>query len=60
MRIPQEKSHQSSDGGGAIDGVVVGVRDVDPAPGVHTEQSDDNGGSGSGGSLGVGIIIFSG
>ncbi len=25
------------DGGGAIDGVVVGVRDADPAPSVHAE-----------------------
>ena len=44
--IPQEKSHPSlddggaiDDGGGAIDKVVVGVHDVDPAPGVHTDQS---------------------
>ena len=27
------------DNGGAIDGVVVGIRDADPAPGVHAEQS---------------------
>ena len=39
VRIPQEKSHPSSDGGGAIIGVVVGVHDVDPAPVVHAEQS---------------------
>ena len=37
--IPQEKSHLSLDNGGTIDGVVVGVCDADPAPGVHTEQS---------------------
>ncbi len=37
--IPQERSHPSSDGGGAIDGVVIGVRDADPTPSVHTEQS---------------------
>ena len=36
--IPQEKSHSLSDGGGAIDGVVIGVRDADPAPSVHAEQ----------------------
>ena len=38
--IHQEKSHPSLDDGSAIDGVVVGVRDADPAPGVHAgEQS---------------------
>jgi hypothetical protein len=37
--IPQEKSHPLLDNGGATDGVAVGVRDADPAPGVHTEQS---------------------
>ena len=37
--IPQEKSHSLSDGGGAINGVVIGVRDADPAPSVHAEQS---------------------
>ena len=36
--IPQEKSHSLSDGGGAIDGVVVGLRDADPAPSAHAEQ----------------------
>jgi hypothetical protein len=39
LAIALEKSHPSSDGGGTINGVVVNVRDVDPAPGVHTEQS---------------------
>ena len=39
MGIPQEKSHSLSDGGGAINGVVIGVRDADPAPSVHAEQS---------------------
>ena len=37
--IPQEKSHPSLDYCGAIDGVVVGVSDADPAPGVRTKQS---------------------
>ena len=27
------------DGGGEFDGVVVGVHNADPAPGVHAEQS---------------------
>jgi len=37
--IPQEKSHPLLDNGDTIDGVVVGVCNADPAPGVRTEQS---------------------
>ena len=36
--IPKEKSHLLLDDGGVIDGVIVGVHDADPAPGVHTEH----------------------